>query len=179
MIPVGTPSADDLYYPPDADFEEQVPSSLVMESNALDLIDLVQYLETDIDSQSSEISNGHSPLAVTLAMTASDIPLSDHPFQLSTQAFSSGAPDHPYSLATTDYSLAHGANSYFIGPSITSTSTQEYTATTALKVEGWFHCPVIGCAVLLKRRDALKNHLQWAHSESHERVVCPKHATQS
>lgn len=177
MIPVGTPSADDLYYPPDADFEEQVPSSLVMESNALDLIDLVQYLETDIDSQSSEISNGRSPLAITLAVTTGDIPLSDQPFQPSTQTFLSGSPDHPYSLATTDHSLAHGANSYFIGPSITS--TQEYTAATALKVEGWFHCPVIGCAVLLKRRDALKNHLQWTDSESCERVMCPKHATQS
>lgn len=100
-------------------------------------------------------------------------------FQPSTHSSLSDPSGHSYPPTPTDPPLAHSAVGYFVGPSITSISETgypslqpKYTASMALKVEGGFLCPAVGCTTVHKRRDTLKNHFQRAHSVSRERAMC-------
>ncbi|KAI9239178.1 MAG: hypothetical protein BYD32DRAFT_412079 [Podila humilis] len=71
---VGIPPADGLFYPLDVDFDALAPPSPILESNILDLNDLLQHLEMDINSHSPKATTTHPPLALTPAI------LSHHPW---------------------------------------------------------------------------------------------------
>lgn len=175
----------------------------------LDLNELIQHLETDIDSQSFETTTDYPHLALTppshhpwlpstnenngtnmaptaqmkslynelatyleqesVTATTENILASGYPSWPSIWSTTSVQSGHSNSLVTTDHALAQAASSCSDGPSYTSKSEtagssflHKYTPTMALKVEGGFLCAAVGCAIVDKRRDTLKNHFQRA-----------------